>query len=163
LAAALDSFGLMQKFDSSTRGENLLDILASSDPLAVFGARVCEVSRLPNHRLVVGARVREDGLLSDHCLVVARLAARRLKQKVGYRSRNIKAIDPCEFEWELRASSLFTSPSDTVDRYVDQLTAVVTTSLQNKFAPLRIGIHRASKKSSSWLSKEAIDAKRERR
>jgi hypothetical protein len=85
-----------------------------------------------------------------------------LKQCAYRQLRTLRHNRPVRVRGELRASSLFTSPSDTVDRYVDQITEVVTLVL-DKFAPLRAGIHRAPKNSSSRLSKEVVDAKRERR
>lgn len=88
LAIALDSFGLLQHVNLPTRHDNLLDILASSDP-----------------SVVTGVGVDDAGLISDHRLVTARLAVHRVKQKIAYTSRNIRAIDSAVFEQKLLESS----------------------------------------------------------
>jgi len=109
LATLFESFGMTQFVDSPTRGDNLLDVIASSNPSAIEGVSVNDVGRL-----------------SDHQLIVAKLASYRAKQNVRYQCRNLKAVDPISLECELRNFSLFSCPAATVDGFTEQLRRVVT-------------------------------------
>jgi len=67
LERALDALDLTQFVNSATRGDNLLDVLASS-----------------SSTLVSGVKVDDAGLLSDHRLVTANLTTRCPKANVAY-------------------------------------------------------------------------------
>ena len=71
-------------------------------------------------------------------------------------------MDIPTFEQALHPSTLFTNPAATVDSFADQLADVVSEEL-DLVAPLKTCLRRRSKPSIKWLSKEASDAKRERR
>jgi len=146
LASLFDSCDMKQFIDSPTRDENLLDILASTDPSAIS-----EVS------------VNDGGRLSDHQMIVAKLAVNRSKPTSCGTYRNIKAIDMVLFERALRESSLFHSPNTTVDGFADQLKAVVSKVLDIVSPFKQHGLRRLPNPTSKWLSKEAINAKRHRR
>ena len=145
LATLFESFGMTQFVNSPTRGDNLLDVIASVDPSAIKGVSV-----------------NDGGRLSDHQLIVAKLASHRSKQNVRYQCRNLKAVDPISFERELRNSSLFSCPESTVDGFTEQLQRVVITVL-DALAPVRCRLRRPPNPTSKWLSTEAVAAKRERR
>ena len=101
---------------------------------------------------------------SDHNLVVAAVNAAQsaLPSTVIVRCRNIRQIDTADFERQLRQSSLFTAPADTVDAYADQIQSVVTNILDD-VAPLRSVRRRPAKPITRWLSNDAVKAKRARR
>jgi exonuclease III len=142
----LVSHGLHQLVQQPTRGENLLDIIAVSDPAYV------------NH-----IRVVDSAAVSDHSIVVASLQSRRPQPSViQFASRNLKRLNHVEFEARLRSSVLFTAPSSSADGFATQLQSVVTDCL-NELVPLRTMRRRARKLSAKWLSAEAVTAKRRRR
>ena len=145
LAAALDSFGLFQLIRSPTRSDNVLDVLASVNPTAVFGAQVSDAC-----------------YISDHRLITANIIVRSERPKTRYTARNVKTIDPSKFQEALESSELFTQPAATVDDFADQLKTVVMQVL-DRMAPLHTGVRRPAKPATRWLSNEAIDAKRLRR
>ena len=124
---------------------NLLDVLATSSTALVSNVRVTDADHL-----------------SDHCLITADIVVRLPRPVVSYTSRNIRAVDAMMFENELRRSTLFTQPANTVDTYVDQLNGVLT-CLLDKVAPARTRRRRPQKPISKWLSTEAVEAKRARR
>ena len=76
--------------------------------------------------------------------------------------QKVKNFDIPTFEHALHRSTLFTNPSSTADPFADQLADVVSAEL-DLVAPLQTCLRRQSKPSTKWLSKEAADAKRERR
>ena len=135
-----ESFGMTQFVNSPTRGDNLLDVIASVDPSAIKGVSV-----------------NDGGRLSDHQLIVAKLASHRSKQNVRYQCRNLKAV-----ERELRSSSLFSCPESSVDGFTEQHQRVVITVL-DVLAPVQCRLRRPPNPASKWLSTEAVAAKRERR
>ena len=79
-----------------------------------------------------------------------------------YKYREIRSVDPAEFERRLRRSVLFTSPERSTDAFETQLRSVVT-QLLDEMAPLRTSRKRKSKPITRWLSRDAITAKRTRR
>ena len=120
LEEVLVSGGLEQHVRQPTRGANLLDIVASSDPGIVRDVNVVDCD-----------------CVSDHRLVTARIQSRRSPSPtVQTTYRNLKRLNLHDFEAALRRSALFVSPADTVDSYAGQLRTVITEQL-NKFAPLR--------------------------
>jgi len=145
LERALDALDLTQFVNSATRGDNLLDVLASS-----------------TSTLVSGVKVDDAGLLSDHRLVSANLTIRCPKANVAYSWRKLRDVDTRQFEAALRQSELFLTPATTTDAFTDQLTRVVTSQL-DAIAPIRHSSRRPPKPISKWLSTEAVAAKRERR
>ena len=76
--------------------------------------------------------------------------------------RKVKNIDLPTFKQALRRSTLFTNPATTAETFADQLADVVSAKL-DLVAPLKTCLRRQSKSSTKWLSKEAADAKHERR
>jgi hypothetical protein len=66
LAAMFDSFGMSQNVQSTTRGDSLLNVLASCHPAAITAVTVVESDEL-----------------SDHRLIFAQLAIRRAKLKTS--------------------------------------------------------------------------------
>ena len=104
LATLFESFGMKQFVNSPTRGDSLLDVIASVDS-----------------SVITGVSVNDGGRLSDHQLIVAKLVSRRSKHNVRYQSRNLKAVDPISFERVLRDSALFSCPETTVDGFTEQL------------------------------------------
>ena len=127
----LVSHGLHQLVQQPTRGENLLDIIAVSDPAYV------------NH-----IRVVDSAAVSDHSIVVASLQSRRPQPSViQFASRNLKRLNHVEFEARLRSSVLFTAPSSSADGFATQLQSVVTDCL-NELVPLR-NMRRRARKSSA--------------
>jgi hypothetical protein len=142
----LTSCGLHQFVKQPTRGPNLLDVVASSDPHLVPEVRVidcCEVT--------------------DHRLVTAKIRARRPRPPpLEFTYRDLKRLNLADFEASIRRSELFTSPACTADLFAEQLRSVVTAVL-DKFVPLKTVKKRAQKSSSKWLSTEAVSAKRDRR
>jgi len=145
LAAALDSFGLLQLVQSPTRCDNLLDVLASADSAAVSGVQVSDAC-----------------YISDHRLITANIVVRSQRPMTRYTARNVKTIDPLEFQDALESSELFTQPAANVDDFANQLKTVVTQIL-DRMAPLHTGVRRPAKPATRWLSSEAIEAKRLRR
>ena len=142
LTDVFDSFGMSQLVRSPTRDDNVLDVLASGNPTAVFDVKVCDA-----------------GHVSDHRLITASVVVRTPRPKTRYTARNIKAVDPSKFEEALRASVLFSNHATTVDAFVEQLEDVVTETL-DRMAPIRTGVRRLPKSTSRWLSQEAVAAKR---
>lgn len=147
LQSLLDSTGLKQHVNQATRGDNLLDVVASSKESAVRDVTVDDA-----------------GFISDHRLVSARLIydCTTATSPTEYVSRNLRAIDVARFETALRSSELFSNPATTVDSYVAQIDSVVT-ALLDRFAPIRRGRRRRPKRISWWLSEEAVRGKRQRR
>jgi len=149
LAEGLESLGLRQLIAEPTRcvpgASNLLDVLATS-----------------NTALVTNIKVSSADFVSDHSLITANVISRVSKPVVSYVSRNLRAVDPVQFETALRSSVVFTEPATTVDSYVDQLDGVLT-ALLDQVAPARLRRRRQPKAVSKWLSNEAIEAKRTRR
>jgi len=66
------------------------------------------------------------------------------------------------FKDELRRSTLFTRPADTVDDYVHKLNNTLR-QLLDKVAPTWTRCCHPQKQISKWLSAEAVDAKLARR
>jgi len=73
-----------------------------------------------------------------------------------------EVVDAAMFENELRRSSLFTQPADTVDAYATQLHDVLA-QLLDRVAPAWTRRRRSQKPVSRWLSAEAVNAKLGRR
>jgi len=146
LADVFATFGLIQHVQSPTRDANLLDVIAADHTLAVADVEVSDA-----------------GLASDHRLVTAKLALQPSTQPaVPVKFRRIANIDADEFQSALRRSSLYTSPAATADEFARQLADVVTSEL-DAVAPVKTHYRRPAKKSTKWLSPEAITAKRHRR
>ena len=146
LTSLFDSFGLNQHVNTPTRGNNLLDVLATEDRVAVSGVAVDDV-----------------GLISDHRMVYAKLRSRSLPYKpTSYTYRNIRRIATAAFEDALQRSALFTAPASSTDAFANQMADIVSTELE-KVAALHTARRRHPKSITRWLSPTAISAKRERR
>ena len=117
-----------------------------------------------NSLSVNNVRVDTAWSISDHHLVTASVAtaATTAKPPTVYKYREIRSVDPAEFERRLRRSVLFTSPERSTDAFETQLRSVVT-QLLDEMAPLRTSRKRKSKPITRWLSRDAITAKRTRR
>ena len=69
--------------------------------------------------IVEEVQVDDAGCLSDHRLVLAQLRIGwRRKISVTFKYRRIRQMDYVQFETNVCASSLFTSPAENVDEYV---------------------------------------------
>ena len=99
----LVSCGLQQVVQQPTRGGNLLDIIAVSDPVII------------NH-----IRVVDSAAVLDHSLVIALLQSRR-PPVVQFASRDLKRLNQAEFKAGLRDLPLFTAPAATADAFAAQL------------------------------------------
>jgi len=143
LIDVLVSSGLQQHVHQPTRGANLLDIVATSDPGVVRGIEVIDCC-----------------VTSDHRLVVAKIQSRRPSPPtIQFTFRDLKRLNYSEFEASLRRSSLFTDPAKTADAFTAQLRTIVSEQL-DLFAPLKTVRKRAQKPSAKWLSADAVAAKR---
>ena len=145
LTSLFDSFGLNQRVNTPTRGDNLLNVLATEDRVAVSGVAVDDVR-----------------LMSDHRMVYAKLRSRSPPCKsTSYTYRNIRRIDTSAFEDALQRSALFTAPASSTDAFANEMADIVSAQLE-KVAPLHTARRRQPKSITSWLSPTAISAKRER-
>ena len=117
LASLLDSLGLDQLVISSTRDDNLLDILATDTTESL-----------------TDVEIDDSGCISD--LVHANLALRVPTTRVITSTFHIKKIVPASFEIVLRHSVLFASPATTVDAFTGQMVNVITDDF-DKVAPLK--------------------------
>ena len=146
LEDSLISADLEQHVHEPTRGNNLLDIFATSDP-----------------DLVSSISIVDSCSVSDHGLVVAAINADPAKpDSIRQTFRNLKSFDASQFESSLRRSTLFTAPAETAEEFSTQLLEIVSSEL-NKVCPLKTKTCRPPNPTSRWLSPEAKDAKRERR
>ena len=146
LQEALESLGLHQHVVQPTRGDNILDILATS-------------GTIPLTRISLS----DAGFVSDHRMILASVPTKvRRSVNVTRKSRNLSKINCPEFERRLFESELFSSPANSVDDFCEQLASVVTREL-DRVAPLKVSSRRKSKPITRWLSPEAIKAKRTRR
>ena len=130
---------------------NLLDVVITT------------ASKVPP--LVSNVSVHTSHGLSDHSIVTFECSVRRQKVVEPSRSssfRNIKNMNPADFESRLWESDIITSPPKTPDEYVDRLESTVVEIL-DELAPLRYVKKSQGKNSSRWLSSEAVTAKRLRR
>ena len=110
-------------------------------------------------------RVIDSGLASDHQLILASVditSSSSSRRPVRFTYRQIKNIDPADFESRLRQSSLFSSPAKDADSFADQIESVITATL-DEVAPLKTRSRRPPKAVTRWLSEDAIAAKRHRR
>jgi hypothetical protein len=76
--------------------------------------------------------------------------------------RKFKNIDISQFCSKIQASSIWLSAKETTNDYAVQLHDNVIAIL-DELAPLKSVTKRRSRHSNSWLSKDAIDARRNRR
>ena len=142
--ALVDAAGHVKE---ATRGDNVLDVVATHPSIVVSNVRVDEA-----------------GMVSDHRLVIAtlQLPVAPVVPAVPITSRRINGIDLEEFQTALRQSSLFTNPSETADGFAQQICDVVTQEL-DRVAPLKTSRRRPSKPITKFLSPAAKSAKRKRR
>jgi len=70
-ATLFESFSMTQFVDSPTRGENLLDVIASSDPSAIEGFSVNDGGRLSDHQLIVAklASIERNRILVTNVVI----------------------------------------------------------------------------------------------
>ena len=105
----------------------------------------------------------EAVLISDHRLVVACCnpgSSRRMPLPHTYRI--LENIDYQMFEDTLHRSVLFAAPASTPELLAEQISTVVSAEIV-RIAPLKSGTRRQPKAIRKWLSREAIEAKRNRR
>jgi Reverse transcriptase (RNA-dependent DNA polymerase)/Endonuclease-reverse transcriptase len=149
LSTLLNEHGYQQHVTGPTRGGNLLDLLITSSSSA--------------HPLVSNVAIRSSHGLSDHDVVVCDLSVRRYKPAaISYSYRNIRNVDPVDFERRLRSSRLFTAPDDSPDGFLCQIELTVTTIL-DEVAPLRRGTRAGGVRATRWLDADAVAAKKQRR
>ena len=118
-----------------------------------------------NHRTSETFASSTPGFVSDHQLIQASIninSSGSSTRPVSFTYRQIKNIDPADFESKLRRSSLFTSLADDAESFAEQIERVVTATL-DEVAPIRTRQRRPPKAVTRWLSKEAVEAKRHRR
>ena len=84
------------------------------------------------------------------------------RRTVRFPYRNWSRVDTAALEDNLPRSILLSSSAAAADEFSNQLADVVTTDLNN-LAHIRYFTRRKSNPIATWLSKEAIEAKRERR
>ncbi|HEY5236190.1 MAG TPA: hypothetical protein VIJ14_08440, partial [Rhabdochlamydiaceae bacterium] len=79
-----------------------------------------------------------DPMLSDHYAVFSLISSPSFPRppRITKQIRNIKAVDPILFSNDIFASSLFTSPSTTLNAYLNQF-CITISSLLDKHAPLK--------------------------
>ena len=106
----------------------------------------------------------DAGCLSDHRLVLAQLRMGwRHQTSVTFKYRRTRQMDHVQFETNVRASSLFTSPAENVDEYVDQLANVVTQE-HDRLAPVKTATCSSSGGLvNRFLTIKVSDSKKERR
>ena len=148
LAASFESLNLTQHVKVPTRNDNLLDVLVCSDN----GSFVHDVS------------VDEVGGASDHRLIKARFSLTwRRWTSITYNYRPLSSMDYDMFEQNIRKSALFTNPAQTADLFTVQMEEIITAEL-DELAPLKTVTRKSGGKPiNRFLSREASDAKRERR
>ena len=141
LHEALESVGFHQQVASANEGDNVLDILATSNSIPTAGIVISDA-----------------GFISDHRMILTPVPAKeRRTVNVTRKSRNLSKINCPEFERKLFESELFSSPADNVDGFCEQLASVVTREL-DWVAPLKVSSKRKSKPITRWLTPEAIKA-----
>jgi len=146
LAEVFASCGLQQHVDQPTRGDHLLDVIATVDAHIIKSIHIVDCTAMSDHRLIT---------------TVLQLRSPP-PPTLQFTYRRLKQLNIFEFETALRQSVLFSNPARTTESFASQLQSVVT-ELLDKFAPLRTTRKRAQKLSSKWLSTDAVAAKRERR
>ena len=147
LDEVLSGCGLNQLLHEPTRGNNLLDIIATSDTSIIS---------------CTGHLVDYDGI-SDHKLLTVSLNFSMPESPLIKCSfRDLKKLNIPEFESAIRRSSLYTNPATTVDAFSAQLRDVITSEL-DRLCPVKTINRRAPNKNTKWLSEPAREAKRRRR
>ena len=147
LDEVLSGCGLCQLLHEPTRGNNLLDIIATSDTAIISST---------------GHPVDYNGV-SDHKLLTVSLNFPMPESPLIKCSfRDLKKLNIPEFESAIRQSSLYTNPATSVDVFSTQLRDVITSEL-DRLCPVKTINRRAPKKNTKWLSEPAREAKRRRR
>ena len=147
LESLLHSFDLIQHVKQPTRLSNLLDLLITVD----------------GSNLVSDIDVCESGDISDHRIITFKLQfiLERIKPQ-PYSFRQIRKMNLAEFERNINASEIFTSPADTSDGYLDQIESVVCQIL-DEMAPVQTRRGSQRQKVTGWITPEITEAKRDRR
>ena len=115
----LSSRLLAQRVNGPTHSAgNLLDVVVTAETSTLAGSPT----------------VSDIGF-SDHKLVLCDLHVGRPRPRVRqFQYRNIKIVDPVVFAAALRLKSVYTSPSDEVNHYADQLEQAIVEIL-DELAP----------------------------
>ena len=113
LQESLDSMGLKQHVVLPTRGDNVLDILATSDSLPLSKLEISDADSISDHRMILAS------------ISIQRPWAPIITRK----TRNLKSVNCQDFERRLYDSELFSAPVDNVDDFSEQLVSVVTREL----------------------------------
>jgi hypothetical protein len=118
LAEVFDELSLKQHVREPTRGNHLLEVLASDESLQVISAK---------------AQVDHAGCMSDHRLVYVIINTASAPQPfMLFKYRCISRIYPAKFERMLRASPLFVSPAASTNQFANQMEAEVTKVLDRR-------------------------------
>ena len=144
----LTDYNCQQHVDKPThRYDGLLDLIIS--PIG--------------SKLVDEVKVRDMGV-SDHWVLSTTLNASWTKPpcRVTYSRRNYNSIDADVFRHELLASIAYVQPRPTTNEFAVQLRDDVVAIL-DKLAPLKSVTKRCGKQTCGWLSKEAVESRRNRR
>jgi len=75
----------------------------------------------------------------------------------------LKNIDIEKLGIDIKQSSLFTSPAESAEQFAEQLDSVTTAVLDRYYSLQTRTKFSLSRRDNHWLSKEVVDAKRERR
>jgi len=147
LQNVLDSLNFTQHVNKPTRGENLLDIIAT-DGLSL----VTSTSVISSHQI------------SDHSLIKCSLNVQKPPTPTThYKRRPLHRLDFTQLDNTLYSSTLITNPASNVDDYVQQINTVVNEEL-DKVAPFKSSVRvQRPLPCDMFLSADAISAKRERR
>lgn len=147
LHSTLDSLNFTQHINQPTRGHNLLDIIATD-----------------HNSLISSASVINTHHISDHSLVKCAININRPSAPIiEGKWRPMHRVDFSQLDNALYSSSLVSDPASTVDGYVQQIHTIVNEEL-DKVAPLRVSKHvQRPLPCDTFLSSDAISAKRERR
>ena len=153
LASLIVSYDLVQHVHEQTRWGrngttgNLLDLIIT----------------VSTSTLLSPVGVYDAGMISDHRLLVCTASMKFPKpQPVKHTYRDLKNIDVDKFKESIVTSVLFSDPATNCDGYVQQIEDVVTEAL-DRVAPIRTKVKPRGSKSNSWLTPEAVAAKRKRR
>ena len=135
------------------------------DMILVISSHPCSTSSSPHLLQILFQPPRSLALMKFLTMTLhsqtSTQNASNLPQRT-YQYRNIKDIDLKSFQHNILTSSLLTDPNPTVDGYANQMETVITSAL-DRVAPLKTGHRSGPRKAKSWLSSEAVEAKKRRR
>jgi hypothetical protein len=163
-------FNSPSSLSSGVLDQQLIDILAGhimeqhvSEPTHRHGGLLNLLITPVSSSVIKSTPSVQDLRVSDHSVVHVVLNAsitRPAPAKFHY--RKFKDIDTTQFQNRIQASSIWWCPKTTTNEYAVQLRDDFIAVL-DALAPLKCVTKRRSQHTNSWLSKAAIDARRNRR